>query len=468
MAFDPPAWARATLLSTAIGGLVLFQLGGPALDRQIDADSAGFVLLVRDLVSGSGRLSDWYLGTHLYIFPDAVLTALAFGANGVGVPLHSAITALSAALYVAALSAALRIPALLSALVLSVACILSFAIGGWFETEMMAHLFAPSTHQGSILMGLVALALISSRRPARLVAMFALIALTTMSDVIFIGWGVAPLVLVAASARRYWAAISVAAAGAVGLLGSTIVSAQHATRMAYVTASRLSLSESIERAVLFLQDGASFITPSQGILFYSNVALWGGGAYCMALSWAGRPAPRSEQIIFFATASAGSLLAATVAGLFRGIETARYIMPYIVYGHILMACGVVLLCRRSTAATPALVPASFALALALYIKAPEHRADQLADCLDDRRLSIGAAHYWDVNPLLLAAPELRLLPLEPESAAAYAWNTNRRRLETTGIQFVVSTATLLESDAAAFGRPARITPCADRLILEMR
>ena len=49
------------------------QLGKAARDRQIDADSAGFVPLVNDLATGSGKLSNWYLSTHHHLFVDGLV-----------------------------------------------------------------------------------------------------------------------------------------------------------------------------------------------------------------------------------------------------------------------------------------------------------------------------------------------------------------------------------------------------------
>ena len=49
------------ILSLSLANILLLQLGGPARDRQLDADSAGFMLLVNDIVTGAGKFSDWYL-----------------------------------------------------------------------------------------------------------------------------------------------------------------------------------------------------------------------------------------------------------------------------------------------------------------------------------------------------------------------------------------------------------------------
>lgn len=483
----------ALLLVASFCSVVLIQLGGPTVDRitdrHIDADSAGFVLLIRDLVTGTASLSDWYLGTHLYFFPDGILTALALGLGAAGVPLRIAITAVFAAAQLSALawiwSITFRRPYWLSfcstAITLNLAYLLSYALcGGSPESGMMAHSLAPSTHQGSILVSCIvfALAVTFLEAPAPtplwlLPCLLVSIGLASLSDVIFLVWGIVPLIAVAVSSgkmsRRVTILILAAVlASAIGLAGSTAFVAQHEFRMAYAASSRIGLVASAWSAIGFLGDGARFLTFGQGVLFYVNIVLWALSLYSVLRAWHGQPVRWGRTIVWCGSASAAALVAATGAGLFQGVLTLRYILPYVFFGYLAITCVLVVVFERwATKTAWVAVPVLSVVALAFYIAAPPFRYDQIAQCLRERDLTSGAAHYWDANPLLLATRSgVSVMPLLPEAVTPYAWNTNRSRLRAQPLQFIVSTRMLLPKIPFTLGVPTSVRPCADRVIVE--
>lgn len=489
------SYLRPALLPVAsYCSVVLIQLGGATADlvtdRHIDADSAGFVLLIRDLVTGTASLSDWYLGTHLYLFPDGLLTALALGLSVAGVPVRIAITALSAAAHLLALAWVWSItfgrPYWLSfcstAVTLAVAYLLSYLAfgGGLGESGMMAHSLAPSTHQGSILVSCIVYVLAVKVLDARsatpnwlLPCLFVLIALATLSDVIFLPWGIVPLIAVAVGSGRtsfrtvVTLILTAVVAAAIGLAASMTFVAQHELQMAYVAGSRIGLEASIRNALAFLIDGARFRTFGLGALFYVNVVLWALSLYSILRAWQGQPTRWGRTIVWCGSASAAALVAVTGAGLFQEVAILRYILPYVFFGHVAIACVLVVAFERwSGKADWVAVPALSAVALGIYIAAAPFRYDQIAQCLRERGLTSGAAHYWDANPLLLATSGVSVMPLLPEDVTPYAWNTNRSRLRAKPIQFVVSTGRLLVKSIATLGVPLRVRPCADRVILE--
>lgn len=488
---SPPRLAASKLvvplaLGLSLAGLVLLHLAGRAADRHSNADSAGFILLVRDLLGGAD-LSDWTPGTHLYLFPDGFLTALSLALAGLGVPLRIALVVVFGACLLAALAAVWSVTfgqrykqaLLCTAVALNIAYLLSYVVlGGWFEMEMMTHLLLPSTHQGSLVVACLAFALatrvLAVRDNRAVLCLFILIVLASLSDAIFVAWGATPLLVVALTAGRatprgaLTLTLVTVIAATIGLAVSTMAGMQSEIRMAHLARARVPLDMSIRHAMGFVIDGALFESPSQGVLFYTNAVLWFAGAFSAVRAWQGRPVPYGATLVFCGAASSAALLAATLTGVFQGVATMRYVMPYVLFGSLAPAAILVALAARaSPRLVPLAVPVLAVAALAVWLTASRARYDHLAHCLRERHLVSGAAHYWDANPLLLADANLSVMPLQPEGFEPYNWNTNRKRLAVSPVEFVVTTPAGLTRYSGQFGPPARVTTCGERLIVEL-
>ena len=494
-AFRDVGCTAVTFLAS-LSSLLLLQQGGPARDRQIDADSAGFILLVRDLITGSGGLSDWYLGTHHYLFPDGLLACIALGMNVLGVPIFDATVGLFGVCYFVVLAYVWHVSfgnrfkkALCwSAIAVTFAFVISYSrLGDWFEAEMMAKTLVPSTHQGAILTSLIAVAIVqklmslgsrSSERKTFLAILVVLVVLGTFSDILFVPWAICPLIAVTLSRWR-----SVPRGSNMTIVGVIILAAifgYAASKLigygvldTYLAKARVDVSVSMAAALGFLSDGARFNTLAAGVLVYTNGILW---IACLILglrSPRGQSAALASIVIFCGTATFTSIFAATVVGMFKGAVTMRYILPYVFYGYLALAAYLVFEVMRWFGRTSLLVPPVLSCAMCLAVlgalmPAPRSTADRIADCLDTHQLTLGAAHYWDANPIMLANSKVRLVPLYPEGPEPYAWNTKRAWMTLKPMQFVVSEERLSEKDIEAFGEPSRTIPCGGRLIFDLR
>ena len=515
--FEDPRWLLIPILA-AFFGFVALQISVPLIDYQLNADSMYIFMIVKNIVFDGGALSDWFTSVHLFIYPDMVLAMPILFMQKLGLPVFVGCIATYGLLLVSIIAYAWQKIThetlvwsflagsvlfgtlfcgdyLLYKLVTSQPGHTPDFLAAVKHTTAVGHVLGPALHSGafalSFLLFFALQSAMNSTGPISFASVTALLAwlscnvfLVTLSDTMFIPWGIIPLSVVVLSgiARsppgRSILLIAVLWVPAVlGYLVSWFISGE----FAYLAASGRPLSEALQGLIDFALLAASMRQPVITFFLGTNVLLWCAGAYSLFRELTSSSSSVARRLTILAgSMSTVSILAPVAAGLFTGWQI-RYLIPYLFLGP--MFCVFVIfkqthrvISRASWSIT--LSMASFLiLAVGIYNwrTLPGSTAAQLAQCLKAQGLNFGRAGFWDAAPVVIASGwRVNVVPLVPGTLDLYPWLTKREWLQQASDanpsreSFLILDPDLAQQALAHYGPADQESSCAGRRILVYR
>jgi hypothetical protein len=510
--FEGPHILIVPILVVVLGFIAL-QTSVPLIDYQLNADSMYVIMIVKDILFDGGTPRDWYTSVHLFLYPDMVLAIPILLMQKLGLPVFVGCIAAYGLLLISVMAFAWRkitnetLPWSLwagSVLFGIIFC------GDYFlykltsqqaqtpdlvtalkHTYAVGHVLGPALHSGAfILTFLLFFALEDAMNNAAkrsfngsavLLAWISFNAfLVTLSDLMFVPWGIVSLSVVVLSGvrrnppKKSLLTMSVLWVPAtLGYLLSLPISGEST----YVAATGRPLSEGLSGLIDFASLAVSIRQPTVTFFFGTNVLLWFAGAYSLVreLICPVRSIGRC-LIVLAASMSISSILAPAAAGLFTGWQI-RYLIPYLFLGPtfclFVFFFGVNrLITRASWSASLSIASlAIFAMGIYTWETLPGSTASQLAQCLSAQRLGSGRAGFWDAAPVVVASGwRLNVAPLVPGTLVLYPWLTNRKWLQQATDPNSRAAFLILDSDLAKqaleqYGPADHVSSCAGRRIL---
>ena len=505
---DGSAVLAAILSVVLLAAIVLIEAGSPAKDAQFNADSTYLILLMDDLVLHHGRLADWFLAPHYYFFPDGLLSLLILGAQRIGIAPFVGSVVVYGGSWIAVGALVWRrltgrsylqsMPWVALAMALGLAAFYAMYLathGAGTETVVQGHALFPALHGCSLMAAIVCFELMlvlltaapwTLRQWLSLCCLVLIVAAVVFSDIIFVAWGIAPLLVVIGSQWRHapmrhvlLVGLTVVLAAAAGYLASLALGA--GVREHYIDDERIGIVRSGAAAVQYFWQAATVSSLVRSAIFYANAALWIVAAVAFWREFTGaRTRPRNRMLILLGAMSFFSVVAPIVSGIFRA-DMVRIFLPYLLLGNVLVI-GVLLAAAdrlfRGRAATAILATGAGIAVVAgawLYAGSFPLGAQTLASCLSARNLKSGAASYWEASPVMLASGQrIQVVSLNAE-LQPFQWMTKRQWLshdmdgEPVALQFVIAQDSLARLSEAkvrsAFGPPQDEFRCADWNIL---
>jgi hypothetical protein len=494
--------ARALIAIAAAGafaGFVLIQLGSAIKERQFDSDSQYLILLAADLLRG-GSLADWSLAPHFYLFPDGPFVVLIVAAQRLGVTPFLASVALCGAAWIATAALLWRhatgdtpMRALAwGGIVTGLVFALPYLARG--PEAILGTLLVPALHRGTMMVAalcfLATCRLLSASAWRRreflwLAALTLAVGATTFSDLLFVAWGVGPLLTVVASqARRaiWWRLVAIAGpmliAMVVGYLLSRWAGGMISENYNWATVVQ-SWWKSAREALDYFRQAAFFCaSPLRSAIFYANLVLVAAACYAFIRELGRGPSsPRRLILLFFGAASAASIVTTVGIGIFR-LPAIRMFLPYLLWGEVALIAVLAWPRRRSDTALAAGLLLVLGSGFWLDAQARPHRGETVAACLSAKGLVSGAASYWDALPVMVAARGrihvVSLAPYRRDQFVPFDWMIKRdwltHRAADGGpaiLQFVIvgDNGPDQAEVTRALGAPSGSFACADRTVL---
>jgi hypothetical protein len=300
----------------------------------------------------------------------------------------------------------------------------------------------------------------------------------TLSDLMFLAWGVVPLSIVVLSGTtrnppgRSGLLIAVLwASGILGYLVSWLVSAEST----YLAAVRRPLFEAANGLVDFALLAGSMTQPSITFFLGTNILLWCAGVYSLLRELTSPVSSVGRCLTIFAgSMSAACILAPAAAGLFTG-EQVRYLIPYLVLGpsfcafFIFLAAWRLLSSARWSACLTAGALMIFAGGSVAWETLPGPTAWRLYQCLRIEGLRSGRASFWDAAPVVVASGwRVKVAPLAPGTLNIFPWLTKRQWLQQTpdvNQTFLILDPDMAQQALARYGPADSAFSCAGRRVL---
>jgi hypothetical protein len=500
-----------TCALAAFIGFVALQYSTPIIDYQLNADSMYVLMITKDIVFDGGHLADWFTSVHLLIYPDTLLAISIILLYQLGVPVFLGCLAIYGFLLISLTAYAwqrvsgegIAVSALAGSVLFGLMFLgdnllyqqllqqtpspdLTMALK---HTRPVGHILGPALHSGAFILAfalffplhyvLTEMKALSSRNALLTGCIFANIILVTLSDLMFVGWGIVPLSMVVASragqnsARKTALLLAFLLTCAVlGYLGSSLFS----TEQQYLAIAGRPLSEALQGVVNYMLLAASMRQPIITFFFYTNVILWCVGGYFFVRELTSPVSNLGRCLaIFAASMSAASILAPAVAGMFTG-EPIRYLIPYLVLGPSFCAFVALLGARRLLSPAPwsaCLAAAALTIFVAgsiAWVTLPGPTAHRLYACLKSVGLTSGRADFWDAAPVAIASGwRVKVAPLAPGTLNLFEWLTKRQWLQQDTAEsdqiFLILDPHLAEQALIRYGPADTTLPCAGRRIL---
>ncbi|MCB1475673.1 MAG: hypothetical protein H6883_07575 [Rhodobiaceae bacterium] len=459
------------------------------------SDSANALLLAGDILRDPTSYGRWVLPPSFYLVPDVALSALVI-ASGVKplwqMPAYYAVMAALQCLAVGLVLARLRaIPVALGMWAWTATLILIVLVGlisAELTVSSQTVLRTPLLfyHSGTLLLSLVAFRLLlgssdsGSLPPASRFWLSVLIVVATFSDLIFIGWLVAPAVLalvVIACRTRQFAFFRLALLiGALALIAAIAEIVVNAARRSYLHANDIfhpfAVLSEYGRAIAASPDIASLIVIAVLII---------AGLQALRIIFAVRTDAVGNAgglaTLFLGTGGPGALAGFIILGLTIDTVDYRFLIPVYVYPSLWLLY--VLFGKPFARSLPAVAAAVPALALGIlaafrFEDAPPpmaaHHADLIA-CLDAEGRTAGLSDYWDAMAVMQPTGGRIHAVAIAADGLGYLWNVNRdwyfwRRDNgaDAAFDYVVMRKLDPAKIAARYGTPDREISCADRTI----
>lgn len=496
-------------------GFVALQSSVPFLDYQLNADSIYLLMITKDIVFDAGHLADWSTSAHLYLYPDVPLVVTILLAHKLGISVFSGCIAiyglLLAGLVAFAWKKTTAAPFFQSILVGSI--LLGAVFGGDYllykwgpqqshapgtsvaldHISALGHILGPALHGGSFIIasamffplyGVLTSMRLSVARVTLLMGWLSCnVVLVTLSDLIFVAWGLIPLSIVVFSGitrnppRTSLLLISLLwTSAALGYLLSWLIGDEF--RSAYFAGSRHSLAQAIQGLLDIARLAGSMTQPVITLFLSVNIFLWCAAAYCLVRELASSVSSVGRGLTVFAgSMSATSVLAPVAAGLFTG-DQVRYFIPYLVLGPLFCVFLLMLAALRVLPSAPwsaCLAVAALAIIASggvAWCTLPGPTALRLYRCLQIEGLKFGRASYWDTAPVVAASGwRVKITPLAPGSLDVFPWLTKRQWLQPnpdihpSEENFIILDEGSAKQALAQYGLPDRTLSCAGRRIL---
>lgn len=509
-------WYLLISAFAAFAGFVLLQYSVPIIDYQLNADSMYVFTITKDMIFDGGRLSDWFTSVHLFIYPDMLLALPVLVMHKLGLPVFLGCIALYGLLLLLLIACAWRKitaePLALSLLAGSVLLGIAFCgdcvlykllsqqpqtpdlLKALKHTYAAGHVLGPALHSGAFILAFVLFyplhdVLAGAQKPS-LNALVLLgwlscnVFLVTLSDLMFVAWGIIPLSVVVLSriARTPWrtSGLLIAALWVSGILGY-VVSRLTSLESTYVGATGRPLIESVQGLVDFALLAGSMKRPVMTFFLCTNILMWVAGIYFSLREFSSSASNVGRSLTILAgSMSVASVLAPVAAGLFTGGQM-RYFIPYFVLGPMFCAFLILLAALRfiSSASWAACATAGAFMILAVGLLGsqilPGSTARRLSQCLEADGLVSGRADFWDAAPVVVASGwRVHVAPLAPGTLSLYPWLTKKQWLQNTsdgdvsGGNFLILHPDLTQEAAARYGPADRTFSCAGRRILVYR
>ncbi len=508
-------WAFIILAALAFLGFTALQSSVPILDYQLNADSMYLFMITKDIVFDGGRLADWFTSAHLYIYPDVPLVIAILLAQKLGIPVFGCCIAIYGLLLVALIASAWRktaaAPLGQSLLVGSV--LLGMVFSADYQLYRLepqqahtpdtskaldhiyavGHILGPALHSGSFIIAsamffplyrtLTSMRLSFGRVVLLMGWLSCNVVLVTLSDLMFVAWGVIPLSIVVLSGitrnppRRSLLLIALLwVSAALGYLLSWLIGDE--VRSAYFANSRSSLVQAVQGLINIAKLAGSMTQPVITLFLSVNILLWCAAAYCLVRELTSSVSSVGRCVTVFAgSLSAASVLAPVAAGLFTG-DQVRYFVPYVVLGPLFCAFLVMLGASRvlSSASWSACLTvgalAIFAGGGIAWSTLPGPTALRLYQCLQIEGLQFGRSGFWDAAPVVVASGwRVKLTPLAPDTLNLFPWLTKRQWLQQSSDvdpsdqNFLILNVDGARQALAQYGPADRAISCAGRRIL---
>ena len=494
-------------------GFVTLQNSVPVIDYQLNANSMYVFMITKDMVFDGGALKDWFTAAHLFIYPDMILAIPILLMYKLGLPVFVGCIATYGLILISLIAYAWHKintePLPRSLLAGSVLLGIVFC-GDYLLYELISqqgqtpdllkalkhtyavgHVLAPALHSGAFILAFLLFfalhgALNSTQRSFGHTAMLlgwlsCNIFLVTLSDEMFVAWGVIPLSMVVLSGiarnppgRSGLLMALLWASGLLGCLVSWLISGEYA----YFAATRRPLLEALQGLVDFALLAGSMRQP--GITFFlgTNVVLWCAAGYSLFRELRSSASSVGRCLTILAgNMSAASILAPVAAGLFTGWQI-RYLIPYLFLGPLFCTFAVLIAADRLL--SPASASASLTIGALVIFAAgtfgwatlPGSTAWQLSRCLKVAGLRSGRADFWDAAPVVVASGwQVNVAPLVPGTLRLYPWSTKRQWLQQasdfdpSSYKFLILEPDLAQQALARYGPADRDSSCAGRRIL---
>lgn len=551
-------------------GFVAFQSSVPCLDYEINADSIYLFMITRDVVFDGGRLAEWSISAHLYLFPDVPLTMGGLLLQRAGLSVFTGSVAiygvmlgiLAAAIWRRTTAAPVGQSILAGMLLVSIIYCGAYLLYVSAIRDMpkpdtlialdhvysLGQILGPALHSGAFIMacglfmpvysfmtrspvvklpskvltpltwireswseqadrppcsgptagntsmptsvgtegigGSAPCRWVSDRGAVFLAMLVAFgVFLTTLSDIIFVAWGVLPLSIATLTLtvrglfRRGLVLLALIwSTMALGYLASWLIGDEF--RSAYFNGTRVSFAVAFAGLVSFAKLIVSLSQPVITLFCVANLILWTALLRCLWLE-ARLPSASFGRAftIFAASMSVGSIFAAVATGLFSG-DQIRYFIPYIVLGPgFCVFMAMVQLSRHLTVPRWAVTSSGSGIAIFLTgviggYSLPGPAAEVLAKCLKQDGLVSGRANYWDASPVVAASGwRIQAIPLAPGGLDVFSWLTSKRHLHRTkGIgqpdrSFLILDPSTVPIALNRYGPANSVLKCAERRVL---
>jgi hypothetical protein len=503
-------WHLLLPLAAAFIGFVFLQCSVPIIDYELNADSMYIFMITKDIIFDDGRVADWFISVHLFIYPDILLAIPIILMHKLGLPIFVGCIATYGFLLTFLIAYAwqtITCETLTRSLVVGTVLIGILFFGDYLiywlvsqqnqtpemttalkHTYAVGHVLGPALHSGAFLLAFALFfplhsALTRSNVRAVMLGWLSInVVLVTLSDLIFIAWGIIPLSIVALSQvsrntlGRWGVAIAVLwISGFFGYLISWLFSSE----FAYLANASRPLGEAVLGLAKFAMLASSMTQPSITFFLATNVLLWCTGVYFFFKELTSSVSSIGRGLTIFAGAmSAASVLAPVASGFFTG-EQVRYFIPYLIVGplfcafiiflalHQLITSGRWSACLGGLAFT-AFIGGCFALAFL-----PGATASQLYECLKTRGLSSGRADFWDAAPVVVASGwRVSIAHLAPGTLDIFPWLTKKQWLQQSpnpsDQSFLILGRDTAQRAIVQYGAPEVTFSCAGRDILVYR
>lgn len=486
----------ALIAAVAFAAIVVFADGLGLQDFLYTSDSANGFLMAGDILRDPASYFRWVLPPSYYLVPDIALAVLIVAA-GVDplwqMPVFYSLIAAAQCLAVGLIlsqvhgvTVAFGMWAWAALLVLVAWVDLAFAEPA-VSTQVMLRAPLLFSHSGTLTLSLWGLWLVlrgdgtGKLSPGVLLSLLALTAIATFSDLIFIGWFVAPAILalvVAGLGTRTPAFFRLALVIGVTALAAAIL--EHffnPSRQAYLNINELSLPISV------LSDYAGAIVSGPDIAgLLALGALLAAGIRALVLI----ARPRAGNVgdadglasLFLGTGAVGALAGFVLLGLTIDTIDYRFLMPAFVYPFLWLFLRLFRkpLPRPAAAVGLAAVPvlAAGVIALTRFDTAPppvSRSHAELIRCLDAEGRVAGLSDYWDAMALMQATGGRIHAVSIAADGLGYLWNVNldwyfwrRDTGAAANFDYVIMRRLDPAKIAVRYGVPDREITCADRTV----
>jgi hypothetical protein len=501
--------------AAAFIGFVALQYSVPVIDYQLNADSMYIFMITKDILFDGGHLRDWFVSVHLFFYPDTLLAVPILLMQQLGISVFVGCISTYGLLLISLTAYAWRKitrEPLARCLLVGSALVGTVFYGDYLlyqlvsrqaqtpdllkalkHTYAVGHVLGPALHSGAFILAFALFfplhsSLTNMRRSFAYTAFLlawlsANVFLVTLSDLMFLAWGVIPLSIVVLSGtmrnspgRSALVIVFLWAFAISGYIVSRLVLASDEST--YLAAVRRPLSEALNGLVDFGRLAASMTQPSITFFFCTNVLLWCAGAYFFLRELTSPVSSVSRCLAIFAAGmSATSILAPAAAGLFTGGQI-RYLIPYLVLGPSFCVFLIFLAARRllpSGSWSACLVIGAcliFSGGSFAWATLPGPTASRLYQCLQGEGLRLGMADFWDAAPVVVASGwRVRVAPLAPGTLNLFPWLTKRQWLQQTpdvdlsNQTFLILDPDMVEKALAVYGSADLAFSCAGRRIL---